>query len=247
MHQTQPYFLAGKLVSLLIEEHAYEMGMHIAPIERELAIQLNDVASFEMGHTLWGDLLSAFNRLARIYSIYDNRGISAYEFCRVLNRVRLAAAYSVPVVSMLWDSRSQSLQYGADRDVPEARYLEPLIPVIPILGMAWSERYPGKSIELVADEHSALTEGNRDLITGVSRATGDKLESIVLADSKHDPRVQLADLLAGTGRWAAEQVQHGGSTRLSRAAVRHFTPRGLWSPKSPIEFAVQKSLNGESV
>ncbi|MBM2620216.1 DUF3800 domain-containing protein [Actinoplanes sp. LDG1-06] len=78
--------------------------------------------------------------------------------------------------------------------------LEPLLPALAETVLSWSEG--GRRVLVTHDEQSALTA---DRLTRLQLAlAGDDgvspLAGLVMADSRDDPRVQVADLLAGVAR-----------------------------------------------
>ncbi|MEU4290189.1 DUF3800 domain-containing protein [Kribbella sp. NPDC026596] len=80
--------------------------------------------------------------------------------------------------------------------------LEPLVPALAETVLFWSAGQ--RSVAVVHDEQSALTPGRMArLATYLAEAVAPApppLLSVTQVDSKHDPRVQVADLLAGIAR-----------------------------------------------
>ena len=80
--------------------------------------------------------------------------------------------------------------------------LEPLVPALAETVLFWSAGQ--RSVAVVHDEQSALTPGRMArLATFLAEAVAPApppLLSVTQVDSKHDPRVQVADLLAGIAR-----------------------------------------------
>ena len=90
----------------------------------------------------------------------------------------------------------------ADEDRAFPPPLEPLVPALAETLLFWSAGQ--RSVAVVHDEQSALTRSRVDrlgtfLAQAVSPAPA-PLRSFVQADSRDDPRVQAADLLAGIAR-----------------------------------------------
>ena len=85
-----------------------------------------------------------------------------------------------------------------DRAIPPP--LEPLVPALAETVLFWTAG--GRSVDVVHDEQSALTWYRVDrLRTFLADArTPAPLLDFTQVDSKHDPRVQVADLLAGIAR-----------------------------------------------
>jgi len=98
------------------------------------------------------------------------------------------------------------------RDRPDS--LPPLDPLVPAIACAverWSEG--GKPIDIVHDRQKILTPQR---IERLMAASGGRLAGIRLADSSVDPRVQVADVVAGAVRKLASDELHGrGDPRLT--------------------------------
>ena len=78
--------------------------------------------------------------------------------------------------------------------------LEPLVPALAETVLYWSAG--GRSVAVVHDEQSALTPGRVDRLGQflAGRVDPPPLQSFVQVDSREDPRVQVADFLAGIVR-----------------------------------------------
>ena len=82
--------------------------------------------------------------------------------------------------------------------------MEPLLPALMWAIQTWGARTD--SLTVVHDEQSALTPWRIAEMGArlAAQPSGGRLESVHRVDSRDDPRVQVADLLAGLGRrWAA--------------------------------------------
>jgi hypothetical protein len=236
------YFLTCKLISLFVEEQAYFRGVNLGPIvERELANELHDEVRLRVDPTAWSTLLDSFNRLVRYYKVPAGKAATSYEFMKALNCVRrsLSGEPAADSLRMLWDARGQANEYGNGTTAPEVRYLEPMVPVLLAATSSWTARHPGEKLELVADEHSALTVDALDLVRRAAPVFGSALHRIRTVDSKSDPRIQLADVVAGAGRHVAEVLQSGTTDELTTATLHLFDRGGFWSNASPIEVAVR--------
>lgn len=231
------FFLAGKMVSLIVEEQAAEIGVPIASIERMLAVELMDQVVPAIGNDLWSELMTAFNQVVRIYHPASGATPSAMPFLRALNRVR-GIDHGGYIVTMLWQSREQILQYLDGANGPVVRYLEPMIPTLLAVAGTWSDRFPSQQITIVADEQSSLTADALELLTAAAPAVGARLAGVTTTRSHDDPRVQLADLLAGAGRYAAARIQVGDHDELTRAVIPLLDDNGMWSDASPLQTCV---------
>jgi hypothetical protein len=92
-----------------------------------------------------------------------------------------------------------------DRAIPPP--LEPLVPALAETVLFWSAG--GRPVCVVHDEQSALTRGRvarlGAFLAGAVSPAPAPLRSFVQVDSKDDPRVQAADLLAGIARRRAQK------------------------------------------
>ncbi|NUS40366.1 MAG: hypothetical protein HOP97_01855, partial [Terrabacter sp.] len=86
--------------------------------------------------------------------------------------------------------------------------LEPLVPALAETVLRWSDGH--RSVVVVHDEQSALTRQRTAVLAASLAAAVSPAPPPLLAvrqvDSRHDPRVQVADLLAGWARSSAEPV-----------------------------------------
>ena len=102
---------------------------------------------------------------------------------------------------------SRRLADLAQEDLAFPPPLEPMLPALAATVLFWSERH--RSVLVVHDEQSALTARRlRWLRQALAEETGAEvspLAGLVTVDSRDDPRVQVADLLAGVARRAHER------------------------------------------
>jgi hypothetical protein len=82
--------------------------------------------------------------------------------------------------------------------------LEPVVPALARAVALWCP--PGGTLSVVHDDQSAVTP---ERVATIAAGTG--LVEVVLTDSRTDPRVQVADLLAGIARRVAADVLAGRS------------------------------------
>ncbi len=80
--------------------------------------------------------------------------------------------------------------------------LEPLVPALAETALFWSGGR--RSVAVVHDEQSALTRHRvarlRTYLAAAVFPAPPPLLTVIQVDSRHDPRVQVADLLAGIAR-----------------------------------------------
>jgi hypothetical protein len=134
-------------------------------------------------------------------------------------------------------------RWSADSDAVVARLLEgpamaprldPLIPALAHAVTHWGAG--GRAVAVVHDEHHSLTAPRiaqlRQLLDGRGPSPGRKpcrLVGVRLVDSRSDPRVQVADLLAGAARRIASNELNGsGDTELTRLLRPYVDTDSIW-------------------
>jgi len=106
-----------------------------------------------------------------------------------------------------------------------ATLLEPVVPALARAVAMWSTS--GGTLSVVHDDQSAVTP---ERVAAIAAGTG--LVEVTLVDSRTDPRVQVADLLAGVARrLASDQLagraqSNNGLTALLRHAI---DPESTWA------------------
>ncbi|MBL7259294.1 hypothetical protein [Paractinoplanes lichenicola] len=177
------FFLVTRIVDMVLYEPSYASGTRLTQGQRADAVALAQAVRESSG------LLPAFVELVR-----TKRRRPASE---TVERFLAAAEHVVEVEpARVWALAARLDE--DDREVPPP--LEPLLPALAETVLTWSG---GERRVLVThDEQSALTAGR---LARLQRAlTGDggvsPLAGFAMADSRDDPRVQVADLLAGLAR-----------------------------------------------
>ncbi|MEO3769233.1 hypothetical protein ABGB10_02435 [Micromonospora sp. B9E7] len=209
------FFLVTRIVDLLLVEPSYAAGTRLAGEHRPAALALYD-ARHAAGND-WDAFLTAFVDCVRM-----KRRLPVHQTVRrffeardALLRHRLGAAVD-DVLAGLSPGHVRAVLARLDNDdraIPPP--LEPLLPALAETVLSWSS---GRRQVLVThDEQSALTA---DRLTRLQRILADgssawpanagragalpdgvsPLAGLVMVDSRDDPRVQVADLLAGVAR-----------------------------------------------
>jgi hypothetical protein len=203
------YFLVTRIVDLFLAEPSYAAGTRLSRGQRPAALAL-----YRAGRSAgrdWGPFLAAFVDLvrtkrrrtpdpvalerfvrARDALLADHLGGPARRVLEELDRTRVS-----DVVTRLMED---------DRSIPPP--LEPLLPALAETVLFWSRGH--RQVLVIHDEQSALTADRlrrlqkvlRDDATA-SRAEVSPLAGLVAVDSRDDPRVQVADLVAGLARRSA--------------------------------------------
>jgi hypothetical protein len=208
------YFLVTRIVDLLLAEPSYAAGTRLTEDHRPAALTL-----YRAGRSAgcdWGVFLAAFVELVRIKRrhrpdrralerffqardalVRDGLGAQAEDVLDGLSRTRVWA-----VLTRLFDD---------DRSIPPP--LEPMLPALAETVLFWSGGQ--RQVLVIHDEQSALTAGRLSRLqqvlaaasspagadeAGTSPARVSPLAGLVMVDSRDDPRVQVADLLAGVAR-----------------------------------------------
>jgi hypothetical protein len=205
------FFLATRIVDLFLAEPSYAAGTRLARDPAALALYRS------RGSPGWAAFLAAFVELVRTKRRQqpDRRAFEAFFTTRpagVLDGLSRAHVWAV-LTRLIAD----------DRAIPPP--LEPLLPALAETVLFWSGGR--RQVLVIHDEQSALTAGRLRRLqqalaagAGVPPAGASPLAGLVMADSRDDPRVQLADLLAGVARRRPETAAllHPGSPECWPAA-----------------------------
>lgn len=227
------FFVVTRMVDYLIGDPSYAAGTSLALELRPMALELHRQGPVVFGEVRWHGLLSTFVALMRtkrhrvVYQPAVERFFRELDSLQSdqldLSRLRAARPQLEGVLAKLLDERSS---------VPPP--LEPLLPALLETTRYWSAG--GRSVAIVHDEQSALTRHRVACIGAVlAEATEGPppLADFVQVDSKLEPRVQLADLLAGAARSIATSELHGAGSPGPAALLRpYLSPNSLWSDES---------------
>ena len=177
-------YVAARVVELFTEEPSYGAGTSLGTDHSELVAALRHRTGF----------LAAFVDLAR------TKRVRLMDHAAV-DRFFATMPADVPALCGLTRSRVEEvMQRLIDEDPELPPPLEPLVPALAETVLYWSA--DGRQVAVVHDEQSALTPG-RVARLGAFLAAGAEpgpLRSFVQVDSRSDPRVQVADFLAGIAR-----------------------------------------------
>lgn len=103
--------------------------------------------------------------------------------------------------------------------------LDPLVPAIVRAVLWWSDggRVP---VRIVHDRQTTLTE---ERIAAIAALAGGRVTAVRLVDSRTDPRVQVADFLAGVARKVASHELAGHGDAVLVALLRPYVdPLSVW-------------------
>ena len=205
------YFLVTRIVDLLLAEPSYAAGTRLSEDQRPAARALYRAG--RAAGPAWGAFLAAFVDMIRIKRRHrpDRRALERFFEAR---DALVRAGLGTPAESVL-DGLSRTRVWAVltrlsddDRSIPPP--LEPMLPALAETVLFWSGGQ--RRVLVIHDEQSALTAGRLSRLQQVladraappaaddSPARLSPLAGLVMVDSRDDPRVQVADLLAGVAR-----------------------------------------------
>jgi hypothetical protein len=208
-------------------------------VDRVVGLLLGDpgaaVALFRAGRPAFGDaqwreFLRAANRLLRARN--DGAPEEPVEdFFGLAERLLRAHAgtEAADVLARLVAARPRADAYrGGLLERPALiPVLNPLLPAIVRTAADWSG--DGRSVRLVHDRQNMLTPERIAWIEETARAAGVGLGGLRLVAARDDPRVQLADFLAGIARKIASDELNGRGDAELTALLRPYTgDAALW-------------------
>lgn len=231
-------FLAGKMIALLIEPHGYSTGRPVG-VEWQgyLADEMTDRVLPALDHATRTELLVSFNALCKSYKApYAPTG-RASRFVNALRLANLAGSHDARASDMLrslWNARSEA--YEIEKDDSSTLDLEPMLPTLFVVATTWHQRFLGAEFDLHIDEYRQLTPLMLDILKATAATLyGVQLREIVQTNSASDPRVQVADWIAGAGRIAAGEAFSGRGSRLSNLIRPLVDADSMRSPNSPLQ------------
>ena len=180
------WYVASRVIELLVEEPSYGAGTRLAGDHGEVVAGLRREREF----------LDAFLTMTRTKRL------------RLIDRAAVDRFFAtmpadVPVLRELKRSQVEDVVMRLIDDDPSIPPpLEPLVPALAETALFWSAGR--RSVAVVHDEQSALTRHRvarlRTYLAGAVFPSPPPLLTVTQVDSRHDPRVQVADLLAGIAR-----------------------------------------------
>ncbi len=223
------YLLVDRLVAALLED---------ADTDTATTLYRQGPAAF--GPDSWLAFLVASNGLMRSRNLLG-LDASVEAFGRATDDLGLARPTGRlgGIVNRLRQAGPRARAYRAQLDASPASIpvLDPLIPAIVATVVSWSRG--GRAVSVVHDETNTLTALRVDEIKsivekqappGVEDIARGELVDLRLVDSQADPRVQLADFLAGVARTMASDELHGRSGRGYTTWLRQYvSPLSFWA------------------
>ncbi len=216
------FFLVTRIVDLFLAEPSYAAGTRLSRRQRPAALAL--WSARRPGGTDWDDFIGAFVDLVRTKrrARPDRDLLSRFFRTRnALGRHHLAPS-AAEVLEELEPTRVRDVAgrlIQDDRSIPPP--LEPMLPALAETVLSWSDGR--RQVLVIHDEQSALTADRLRRLQRVLAGSpgpwvaGDEtpdavvspLAGLVMVDSRDDPRVQVADLLAGLARRSAPDGYDG--------------------------------------
>ncbi|HZX03970.1 hypothetical protein [Kribbella sp.] len=177
-------YVAARVFELFTEEPTYGAGTSLGSDHAEDAAALRHRTGF----------LAAFVELTR------TKRVRLMDHAAV-DRFFATMPADVPALRAVTRARVETvMQRLIDEDPELPPPLEPLVPALAETVLYWSAG--GRPVSVVHDEQSALTPGRVARVGAflASRVQPAPLRSFAQVDSRDDPRVQVADFLAGIAR-----------------------------------------------
>jgi hypothetical protein len=227
------HFVVGRVVDLVLGQFADAASAGLAADRRltVLASTLSRNGPETFGRARWQAFLAASNAVLRTWKPRNVREpVDAF--------VDLVEALKELDADGLLDAildelrRARSVAYEARARLLEHHVLQPsLEPLIPALAstiLYWTEGGV-TDVSIVHDEQSALTERRIQRLERQLLPPGRFLR-FRQVDSRTDPRIQLADVLAGVARRLAADELHGrGDAELGGLLRAYIDPASCWS------------------
>lgn len=211
------YFVVDRAVDLLLGDAADALGLYRA-------------GRREFGGELWREFLTAANQLLRVRN--DGAPQEPVDaFIRTVQALRRTDCRTevAETLDRLAMSRSRADSYRTRLvDGPTLiPVLNPLLPAIVNTAAFWSAG--GRSVRLVHDRQNMLTPERIAWIEETARRAGIGFGGLRLVHSVLDPRVQLADFLAGIARRIASDELNGQGDPALTALLRPYVdPASIW-------------------
>lgn len=233
------YFVIAKVIDLLIEElaHAGRIDLYGSGQARTMAHTLYREGSRAFPTAEWENLLRQFNSLMRAR---QRKGTKATvdEFFETIERLRLRSRRRKvgDIMNVLSKTRPFADEFQARLGAPEVvRTMDPLLAALPETIRIWHAR-ERRPISILHDQQAALDRVTveqtvhflREPLPEFRRFHGPAaIDGVMQVDSKTDPRVQVADLVAGIGRVVGTAALAGSALPLD--PTDYIARSSLWA------------------
>jgi hypothetical protein len=247
------YFIAGKIIDLLLEEHANQHGVNLyeGGIARELARTLFNEGPRALGKDGFESLIKTMVDFASM----RNQHAAQVSVDMLFNEIDNAWARSTrrnvtSILLRLRDTRSVANAFIQSLRSVSIQSMEPLIPSLASIIEVWSNRV-GR-VRILVDEQRVYTDSVLDDVLKIAtfelgprgrfvQVPGHRTtRTIVRGTSTAHTSIQLADLVAGAGQAIA--LRHIGQPspageQLWRTVVPLITVRSMVAHDEPDRFA----------
>ncbi|GAA5021586.1 DUF3800 domain-containing protein [Actinopolymorpha pittospori] len=242
VHLTEKsYFVVARVVDLLLGEAAYQAssGLYQDPRNGAITDALYRDGERVFGADRWQAFLEYSNGLMRTRKPW-RVAAPVDPFFHMVDLLRVAGGrHRVgEIMDLLWHTRARAevFQQNLLENSTTTAPLDPLLPAIVQAVVHWGEG--GYDVSIVHDEQSALTRTRIEQIRAVlarpqphtprRRSTG-RLTGVRLVDSQSDPRVQVADFLAGVARRiASDELNHRSDPELADLLRPYVDASSIW-------------------
>ncbi|WP_155056386.1 hypothetical protein [Streptomyces blattellae] len=235
-------------------------------VDRALDLLLGDgteaVALFRQGPLTfgpegWREFLQATNRLLRVRNDGEPQ-LPVETFFRTIHELLRAHSGTelAGILERLAATRSRADAYRAGilHGPTLVPLLNPLLPAIVRTAAYWSAG--GRTVRLVHDRQNMLTPDRIAWIEESARRSGFGLGGLRLVQAGLDPRVQLADFLAGIARKIASDELNGRGDPVLTALVRPYVDAASvwgdersWARLGPVDDSTDepRALSGSPI
>ncbi|MEV0638238.1 hypothetical protein AB0I77_25500 [Streptomyces sp. NPDC050619] len=182
------------------------------------------------GDERWREFLTAANQLLRVRNDAEPEAPADTFFRAVDTLSRASSGTDVSgVLDRLAAARPLADAYRArlGEGPPLIPVLNPLLPAIVATAAYWSAG--GRPVRLVHDRQNMLTPDRIAWIEETARRAGVGLGGLRLVAARQDPRVQLADFLAGIARKiASDELNEHGDPALTASLRPYVGTASVW-------------------
>jgi len=203
------------------------------PRLRALALTLYRSGEQAYGSERWQEFLTGAANLVRTNNRWLPKDPIELFYATLREMARHQADRNVAaVIASLQHTRSvaEATREAHLRDRTLSPLMEPLIPAVLRAVEFWGAR--AASIALIHDEQSALTPARIAEIAAAFAANhpGHRLTEVRRVDSRYDPRIQIADFLAGIARRLAyDQLRGQPDAELMTLLLPLVDPGSAWA------------------
>ncbi|TFC19720.1 hypothetical protein E3O19_01800 [Cryobacterium algoritolerans] len=234
------YMVVGKVVDLLVEELAHSLGMNLyaGGKARAMALRFYREGGRALGTVGWMELLRAFNSLMRVNADKNGNKTTIEEFFKVVDTSRgnSKRLNVTTVLDLVFAARVHAEEFQEQLSDSALPALDPLPTSLAQIARFWHES-SDRPIRVRHDVSPALRPETVDALVFSPRNPGEfvrlappvPLVEIVQVISESDPRIQVADLIAGFGaKVAMNALENSASPEDLRLLHPFLDQNSLW-------------------